>query len=368
MPRVTIVQVVYNNKRFMEAVFSAIYRQTFKNFNVVAVISGNDDSGKEYLQEHFPQVEIIDPGYNIGFAAGHNLVFEKYGTPAPSPRSDEASANLGEERGGGEVADFFQLVNPDLVLEPDYIEKMLQVFEDPKVGAATGKLYQIDRDQIDRDKIFNNWPHVKGSASGRSKILDSTGVIISKSGRARDRGQHEVDNGQYDNQIVVDGVSGAGPMYRASALKAIKISHYNAISYHSEYFDEDFHSYWEDVDLSWRMKTSGWKNVFVPGAIGYHGRGSASSPGGYIHVIDFIKHHKNLSPRVRQLNYQNHIFMYIKNSDLFYPQFFVREFFMLGYIVLFEISTLKVVPNIIKLLPKMWKKRKMIKEKVVPIS
>ena len=30
-------------------------------------------------------------------------------------------------------------------------------------------------------------------------VLDTTGVTISKSGRARDRGQHEVDKGQYDN-------------------------------------------------------------------------------------------------------------------------------------------------------------------------
>src|ERR1700690_3834003 len=124
MPRVTVVQVVYNNRKFIEPVFSAIFNQTFKDFNVVAVISGNEDSGKELLMEKFPQVEIIDPGYNIGFAAGHNLVFEKYDS------------------------EFFQLVNPDLILEPNYIEEILKVFVGPKVGAATGKLYQIERQTI----------------------------------------------------------------------------------------------------------------------------------------------------------------------------------------------------------------------------
>src|SRR5581483_6909940 len=116
MPKVTVVQVIYNSKRFIEPCFSAIFKQTFKDFNVVAVISGNTDGGKELLMEKFPQVEIIDPGFNIGFASGHNLVFEKF------------------------KSDFFQLVNPDLIIEPEYIETMLKAFDEKKVGAATGKL------------------------------------------------------------------------------------------------------------------------------------------------------------------------------------------------------------------------------------
>lgn len=313
MPKVTVVQVIYNNKKFIEPVFDSIFDQTFKDINVVAVISGNADGGKELLAEKFPQVEIIDPGYNIGFAAGHNLVFQKYSS------------------------EFFQLVNPDLILEPDYIERMLKAFEDPKVGAATGKLLRYD---------FDN--HRK------TNIIDTTGVTIAKSGRARDRGQHEVDNGQYDKLTDVQAVSAAGAMFRHKALSAVSLQ--------QPAFDEDFHSYWEDVDLTWQMSNAGWKNVFVPSAIGYHGRGAGSSEGGYSDVFGFIKHHRNLSPQVRQLNYKNHIFMYIKNSPYFYPQFFVREFFMFFYILFFEISTLKVLPEMFKLLPKMFEKRKLIKK------
>ncbi len=332
MPKVTVVQVIYNSKRFIQPVFEAIFKQTFKDFNVVAVISGNDDGGKELLMEKFPQVEIIDPGYNIGFAAGHNLVFDKYSS------------------------EFFQLVNPDLILEPTYIENILKAFDDAKVGAASGKLYQI------------YGPFEKGASSstreGALLMFDTTGVTISKSGRARDRGQHEVDNGQYDKLTVVDAVSGAGAMYRQTALEASKLTHNHTRLYECEFYDEDFHSYWEDVDLSWRMRNAGWKNVFVPSAVAYHGRGAGSSKGGYTHIIDFIRHHRQLSTRVRQLNYKNHIFMYIKNSPYFYPQFFVREFFMLIYILVFEIGTLKVLPDILRLLPKIWRKRKIIQSQI----
>jgi GT2 family glycosyltransferase len=332
MAKVTIVQVIYNNRPFIEPVFSAIFSQTHKDFNVVAVISGNDDGGKELLAQKFPQVEIIDPGFNIGFAAGHNLVFERY------------------------QSNFFQLVNPDLILEPSYVERMLKAFDDPKVGAATGKLLRYD---------FGK--------NQKTNIIDTTGVTIAKSGRARDRGQHEEDMGQYDQMINVQAVSAAGCMYRRSALESVKFRKIgksenwtNPTSDKSdfptsEYFDEDFHSYWEDVDLSWRMANAGWKNVFVPKAVGYHGRGAGSSEKGYADVVGFIRHHKKLSPYVRRLNYQNHIFMYVKNSPFFYPQFFVREFFMFWYILFFEVGTLKVLPQMFKLFPKMWGKRKFIK-------
>lgn len=330
MNKITIIQVVYNNKRFIEPVFKSIFAQTFKDFKVVAVISGNTDKGKELLQEKFPQVEIIDPGYNIGFAKGHNLVFEK------------------------EESEFYQLVNPDLILEPDYLEKMLETFKDPKVGGATGKLYKVASEKLQvKSEEFN-------LSKKNYKTLDTTGVVISKSGRGRDRGQHEEDMGQYDAQKNVQAVSAAGAMYRRVALEKVKCQKLNVKS-EFEYFDEDFHSYWEDVDLSWRMANAGFKNVFVPEAVGFHGRGAGSSRGGYLNVIDFIKHHRALPQRIRELNYKNHIFMYIKNSKWFYPQFFFREFFMLVYIVLFETSTLKILPEFFKTLPKMWKKRQIIK-------
>ncbi len=322
MPKVTVVQVIYNNRRFIKPVFSAIFNQTYKDFNVVAVIAGNEDGGKGLLAEKFPQVKIIDPGYNIGFAKGHNLVFGQY------------------------QSDFFQLVNPDLILEPTYIENILKAFDDPKVGAATGKLYQ-----------WNTTRGILLQQKDAPCVLDSTGVTISKSGRARDRGQHEADNHQYDALTTVQAVSAAGAMYRRFALQATSYKLQAAY----EYFDEDFHSYWEDVDLSWRIANAGWKNVFVPLAVGYHGRGAGSSEKGYADVVGFIKHHKKLSPYVRQLNYQNHIFMYIKNSPYFYPQFFAREFFMFWYILFFETGTFKVLPRMFKLLPKMWEKRKYIK-------
>ncbi len=317
MPRVTLIQVVYNSIKFIQPVFTAALNQTYKDTEFVAVIAGNDDNSKEYIKEHFPQVKIIDPGYNIGFSRGHNEYF--------------AQSN----------SEFFQLVNPDLIMTPTYVEEMLKVFgADPKVGAATGKLLRYD---FENNKPLN--------------IIDTTGVVYSKSGRGRDRGQHEVDDGQYDNQISVVAVSGAGPMYRKSALEDVKFKREDG---RFEYYDEDFHSYWEDVDLGFRMTNAGWKCAFVPKAVAYHGRAAGSSPGGYKKFFSFLKFHKSINPRVRKLNYKNHIFLFLKNTPWFYPQFFIRELAMHAFILFFETSTLAAIPEMLKQLPVMWRKRKAI--------
>ena len=344
MSKITVIQVVYNNKPWIERVFSSIFAQTFQDFEVVAIISGNEDGSKQLLEAKFPQVKIIDPDYNIGFAKGHNLVFREFDS------------------------EFYQLVNPDLILEPNYLEEMLKVFQDEKVGAATGKLYKITETGImsarGGSSLGGNYELWK--KENVSKIIDTTGVTISKSGRARDRGQYEIDMGQYDTLKNLQAVSAAGAMYRKTALENVKMSKKLnstplALSPDDfEYFDEDFHSYWEDVDLAWRMTNAAWKCVFQPLAIGYHGRGAASSPGGYKKVFSFIFHHRKLPERIRILNFKNHIFMYIKNSKWLYPEFFFREFFMAMYILFFEQTTLKVLPEFFRILPRMWKKRKLI--------
>jgi GT2 family glycosyltransferase len=224
--KVSVILVIYNAKKYIKPVFDALLAQTYKDVEIIAVINGNDDGSKEIIQRLYPQVKIFEPGAN----------------------NWSASNNLAIINSSGE---FIQLVNQDLILEPDYIEKMVIAFTDKRVAAATGKLrkYNFDLDM-------------------KTGVLDTTGVMMSKSGRARDRGQNEVDKGQYDDKKEIFAVSGAGPMFRRAALEEVQFCE----NYKCEYMDEDFVMYWEDVDLSWRLNHCGYKCVYVPQAVGYHGR------------------------------------------------------------------------------------------------
>lgn len=311
MPKVTAIVLIYNSTRFIKPVFEALVKQDYPNLEVVAVINGDTDGSEKMLRKNYPSVKIVNPNANLYFSAGNNLIIRQ---------SD---------------AEFILLINHDLVLEPDYTRKMAAAFADPKVGAATGKLLRYDF-----------------SRNEKTKIIDSTGINISKSGRAKDRGQLEEDRGQYDGSREVFGVTGAGPMYRKSALEQVRYCEKGRC----EYFDEDFVAYWEDVDLSWRLNRAGYRNVYVPEAVSYHGRTAGQAKGGYLHLLHFIRHHKSIPAFIRRLNYRNHILMYLKNTRFPHPAFLVRELIMFFYVLVFEPSTLKVLPDLFKLIPKARKK------------
>lgn len=315
--KVSVIVVIYNSKKWIKLCFDAIFAQTHKDLEVFAVICANDDGSKEFIQNNYPQVRVLDQGKNLGFAGGNNWAIRE---------SD---------------GEFIQLVNPDLILEPDYMEKVVSAFEDKRVAAATGKLLRYN---------FEN--------NVKTKIIDSTGVVLGRSGRARDRGQNQTDSGQFDGQKNIFAVSGAGAMYRRSAMEEVKYCE----NYKCEYFDEDFVAYWEDVDLSWRLNHCGYKNVYVPQAVAYHGRTAGQAEGGYLHLFKFVRHHSKLSKQILRLNYKNHIFMYFKNQKWPSFSFIFREIAMLGYIIVFETSTLAVIPEMFRLLPKMLRKRKFISQ------
>ena len=319
MSKVILVQTVFNGMRYIPQSFAAMAAQTHSDVEIIAVINGNEDGGREYIEQHFPQVKIIDPGENLRFVRGHNLVF-----------SAETEA------------EFYQLVNQDLILEPTYVEEMLKAFTDPQVGAANGKIYQYD-------------------FVGNKKIdkFDTTGVVISKTGRAKARGQHDADSGQYDDKLDLIAVDGAACMYRRSALESVK---YLRPDGKTEYFDLDFEMYWEDVDLSWRLVNAGWKCKFVPSAIGFHGRTAAASPGGYKRVWAFIKHHRQIPQWIREYNYKNHVFLFIKNSPKWYWQFFAREFFLNSFTIFWEIKTYRILPTMLRQFKSIWLKRKHIQK------
>ncbi|MBX4188052.1 MAG: glycosyltransferase family 2 protein [Candidatus Doudnabacteria bacterium] len=317
MPKVSIILVIYNAAKFVKPVFDSIFAQTYKNTEVVAVINGSSDGCLEMIENGYPQVRIIDPGQNLFFSKGNNL---------------------GILQTDGE---FIFLVNQDMVLEPNHIENILKVFTDPQVAAATGKILRYDFDQ-----------------NQKLNIIDTTGITMSKSGRGKDRGQLEEDHGQYDDQRDVFGVSGACPMYRRSALEYTKYCEHGKC----EYFDELFFGYWEDVDLSWRLNTAGFKCIHVPEAIAYHGRTAGQAKGGYWHFWHYLSHHKKLSPFIRRLNYKNHILMYIKNAPYIHPAFIFREMAMFGYVLVLETTTLKVLPELLRSVPKILEKRRAIKK------
>jgi len=326
-PPVSIVIVSYNSRRFIEKCLLSIFGQKYPNWELIAVINGSADGSKEIIEQltaRRKKVHIIDPGKNLQFAAGNNLGISK------------------------SEGEYVLALNQDTVMEPDFLTKLVEEMEaDKTLGAASGKLL-----------------HYKYDIDSKTKIIDSTGIEISKTRKVFDRGQWEQDRGQYDEDTEIFGASGAAALYRKSVLEEAKIPKSDGTF---EYFDENFTAYKEDVDLAWRFQLLGYGCRYVPGAVLYHGRTVGRSwP---TQFIRFILNRRSQSREVRKLSFRNHYLTMLKNETAatfgrHFFMIFVRELLLFIYTLLFEPFQAGAVADFFSFYRDTLRKRKIVQSKI----
>lgn len=303
----------------LEKCICAALDQDLEDFTVTLTDNGSADSIREPVLAQFgssPRFRYVENHTNLGFAGAHNRFFSQT------------------------RAEFVMPLNPDAVLSRNYLTLLIRAFDDPLVAAAEGKMIKPE------------------PAADGNPILDGTGMVMSRSRRAHERGQLEADHGQYDKQIDIFGVSATAAAYRKSALETVKHGD-------GEYFDEDFFTYWEDLDLSWRLRLAGFKCTYVPGTVVYHSRAAGQSKEGFRQPRAYFAHTQSISTRILQWDWRNHLFSIIKNDfgwsffrDL--PIILTREAALFLYLSLCEPRALGAIPEFGRLLPRILRKRKMI--------
>ncbi len=92
----------------------------------------------------------------------------------------------------------------------------------------------------------------------RKDIINSCGIKINRSFYSKDRGFESFDEGQYNRVEEVFGLSGSSFVMDRKMLEEVG------------YFDENFFTYYEDIDLFWRSRLAGWKNFFTPKSVVRH--------------------------------------------------------------------------------------------------
>lgn len=83
-------------------------------------------------------------------------------------------------------------------------------------------------------------------------LINNAGTALSAAGEAADRGIFEPERGQYDREEDLEAVCGAAVLFRRSALEDVGL------------FDRDFFMYYEDTDLSWRLRAAGYRLRYQP--------------------------------------------------------------------------------------------------------
>jgi len=275
-PTVSVQIVTYNSEEDIERCLKAVAQQTYPIEKIMVVDNASKDCTVKKVKQ-FSDVSIVANKENTGFAPAHNQAINMTTT------------------------NYVLVLNPDVQLHENYIKNIIKVMvKDNSIGMAIGKLY--------RDEA--------------NKVLDSTGIVMKKNRRAIDRGAGQIDSGQFDKKTNVFGVSGAAAIYKREMIEEI--------SYQSEFFDEVFFAYKEDVDVCWRAQLLGWQGVFVPDAIACHGRGWNED-----------RKRSDVPVFIRQKSYINRYFYMMKNESkwdfiLHFPFILFFEFASFSYTILKE--------------------------------
>ena len=95
-------------------------------------------------------------------------------------------------------------------------------------------------------------------------VVNNVGSIVLRNGYGADRGYQDVDEGQYDEGEEVFALCGAAVAFRTEAGRQV------------DWFDDDFFLYYEDTDLSWRLRSAGWSIRYEPKAVVRHVHAASS--------------------------------------------------------------------------------------------
>lgn len=341
MPLVSIIILGYNSKKYLKLCFRAIFAQSYPNLEIIYVDNASSDDSLKVIESLLNKnIKIIKNEKNLGYAGGQNV---------------------GIKNSQGE---FVLCLNPDIILDKDYIKNIIELFQkNSKIGAITGKLLKFKLRNANIQMHIND---MNTDIIEKTNIIDSCGLEIFKSHRVVERGGGEAKSKILNLKSKIFGVSGAAPIFRKEALEKIK--------FNNQYFDEDFFSYKEDVDLSFRLLHAGFECWFEPKALAWHHRWETGSQK-IEKTSDIIKRRKKRSRLINFLSYRNHLYFLFKNEFaynlvLYFPWITLYELKKLIFGLFFDKSIIYGFWNFLKFLPLTLKKRRDIlsKSKIKPMD
>ncbi len=297
--------------KYLPYFLQCLKEQTFQNFELVIFDNSEKDFEKNavVLQKYYPNIKPQGAEKNLGFARAYNFLIR------------EAFDRKSE---------YFLITNPDVIFEPDALAKMVKALDDDAtLGSVCPKLKHWD---------FDN--------NVKTNIIDSCGIKLLPGLRFYDIGAGDEDKGQYDN-IEILGPSGAGGMYRLSALDKIKNN--------NMYFDEMMFMYKEDCDLAYRLHLAGFKSKCIAAAVGYHHRTIAGA-GESNAKIAFNRRAK--SRQVKKWSYLNQQIIF---SKFWHLQSFNNKLAIIWYQIKMFVFILFFEPYLLGQLVELSKLKKKIK-------
>jgi len=210
---VSAVIVNFNGDKFIADCLNSIRKQTHKNKEILVWDNNSSDNSLNTIREKFPEVKVIASKKNILFAKAVNLSIERC------------------------KGDYLVILNPDTVLDKNFIRELLAKAKTSKKAAA-----------VVPKMLLYSLP----------KCINSIGNYIPPWKWGSDNFMGHFDFGQFDNLKEVPSACFGAVMLKKKALADIGP------------IDNRYQAYYEDADWSYRARLKGWKIVPAPRATVYH--------------------------------------------------------------------------------------------------
>ncbi len=212
--KATVVIPNLNGAGWLRDSIESVWAQTMQDFELIVVDNGSTDESLEIARSYQgrPDYTLIENGRNTGFSY---------------------AVNQGIRQARGE---YVALFNNDAFAEPDWLENLIAAADaDERIFAVSSLMIR----HYERE------------------LADDAGDYVTILGFACKRGDG-MKVSRYQKPCRVFSACGGAALYRKSILDKIGL------------FDEHFFAYFEDVDISWRANSLGYKNVYCPTARCYH--------------------------------------------------------------------------------------------------
>lgn len=258
--RVDVVVLNFNGAALTKACVDSVIPQLGADDRLLIVDNGSATEDRRAVADHVAalrdaRVSLLPLPENLGFAGGMEAGFRASSAP------------------------MVVLLNNDTVADPGWREAMARPFQGPKVGAA--------------------FAAARSEANGAEAVPVANGVNLF--------GQSWTEWGETPDPAKLRIVGGACFAVRRAAVQDV-----------GGLFPEGFFAYYEDVDLSWRLRSRGWGIALAPEARVRH-VGEAT-----------LKRDPNspLAQRLQALRVRNKYLAFRRNSTTF--EFMMLAPFLLG--------------------------------------
>lgn len=222
--KVSVVTPNFNGKEFLKDYFDSLNLNKSHIGEVIIIDNNSTDGSVEFIKNYPKDFEfkLIENKKNLGFAKATNQGIElsKYS--------------------------YIFTLNNDVKFGENTIEELLKIINrNDNIFSVASKMIQMDNPDL----------------------IDDAGDEYTLLAYTKKRGDNKPIESYNEVSEVFSSCAGAA-LYKKSVLDEIGL------------FDESFFAYMEDVDLGYRAKISGYKNLYSPKAIVYH-KGSGASGSRY---------------------------------------------------------------------------------------